>query len=180
MRTTCLAVCLATCLAASPAAWGGARAGAQPAPVTPAPAPPALAASGAFLALSVADLDASARWYAEKLGLAVVMRTPREHGTAVAVLEGGGLLVELVQRDGARPLGTAAPGARDALDVHGIFKAGVVAADYDRALATLRARGVEIAFGPFPPRPAQRANFIIRDPAGNLIQVFGPYAGRAR
>jgi hypothetical protein len=57
--------------------------------------------------------------------------------------------------------------------VHGIFKAGVVVDDYDVTLATLRARGVDIAIGPFPARNGQRANFIVRDNAGNFIQFFG-------
>jgi catechol 2,3-dioxygenase-like lactoylglutathione lyase family enzyme len=155
---------------------------ALPAPARGQPAPagtPVLTAAGAFFALSVADLEASTRWYAEKLGLAVVMREPKQGGAAVAVLEGGGLVVELVARDGAVPLGTAAPG-RGALDVHGIFKAGVVVADYDRALAALRARGVPIVIGPFPATATRRANFIFRDGAGNLIQVIGGYAGRPR
>ena len=35
----------------------------------PAAEPPILTASGAFFALSVADLKASAQWYEEKLGV---------------------------------------------------------------------------------------------------------------
>jgi catechol 2,3-dioxygenase-like lactoylglutathione lyase family enzyme len=123
---------------------------------------------GAFFALSVADLDASVRWYTEKLGLATTMRRPKENGVAVAVLEGGGLIVELLQLDGARPL---APDGRE--KVHGFFKAGVIVDDFDGALATLRARGVEIAYGPYSKRGDQRANVIIKDGAGNLIQLFG-------
>jgi hypothetical protein len=57
--------------------------------------------------------------------------------------------------------------------VHGYFKAGIVVDDYDTTLEALRARGVEIAMGPFPARPGQRANVIVRDNAGNLIQFFG-------
>jgi hypothetical protein len=57
--------------------------------------------------------------------------------------------------------------------VHGIFKGGVFVAEYDKTLATLRARGVEISMGPFPARDGIPANFIVRDNAGNLIQFFG-------
>ena len=32
---------------------------------------------------------------------------------------------------------------------------------------------MSIAFGPFPARPNQRANMIVKDNAGNLIQIFG-------
>ena len=42
----------------------------------PAPSdPPFGGVRGAFFALSVADIEASAKWYEEKLGLAVEMRT---------------------------------------------------------------------------------------------------------
>lgn len=37
----------------------------------------------------------------------------------------------------------------------------------------LQKRNVEIAFGPYPARKNQRANVIIRDNGGNLIQLFG-------
>ena len=128
---------------------------------------------GAFFALSVADLDASTRWYSEKLGLSVVMRPPKQDKSAVAVLEGGGLIVELLQRDDALALRQAAPSATASYLVHGIFKAGVIVDDLNATITALRARGVEIAMGPFPASKEQRANAIIRDNAGNMIQFFG-------
>jgi catechol 2,3-dioxygenase-like lactoylglutathione lyase family enzyme len=122
---------------------------------------------GAFVALSVADLAASKRWYVEKLGLQPTMELPPTNGAAVVVLEGGGLTVELIRLD------SAVKPTRSPETVHGIFKAGVVVDSLDAVLATLRARGVEIAFGPYPARGGQRANAIIRDNGGNLIQLFG-------
>ena len=92
---------------------------------------------------------------------------------AVAILEGGGLIVELIQNDDAVPLSAAAPAVKDRVYVHGIFKVGVIVEDFDATLARLKARGVEIAYGPYPKQGAQRANAIIRDNAGNLIQLFG-------
>lgn len=134
---------------------------------------PVFETRGAFVALSVADLDASTRWYAEKLGLTVVTRPPKQEKSAVAVLEGGGLIVELLQRDDASPLRQLAPSATAAYLVHGMFKAGMIVDDLNATLTALRARGVEIAMGPFPASKEQRANAIIRDNAGNLIQFFG-------
>ena len=96
------------------------------------------------------------------------MSVPRNQGAAVTVLEGGGLTVELLQLDAAAP--RAAGGAEQ---LHGIFKVGVVVDDLARALATLQARGVQVVAGPFPARDGQRANAIIRDNAGNMIQLFG-------
>jgi catechol 2,3-dioxygenase-like lactoylglutathione lyase family enzyme len=145
-------------------------------PAQPAPAEPdsiSFSATGAFFALSVPDLASSTRWYVEKLGLTVVMQPPRTDKMAVAILEGGGLIVELIQNDDAVPLSTAAPTVKDRVYVHGIFKAGVIVEDFDATLARLRARGVEIAYGPYPRQGTQRANAIIRDNAGNLIQLFG-------
>jgi len=126
-----------------------------------------LKTEGAFFALSVPNLAASAAWYRDKLGLEVVMEVPPQGGFAVTVLEGGGLVVELLQRDGARPP------AGEAQLTHGFYKAGVIVKDLDRTLVLLRERGVEIAFGPFPASDTQRANVILRDNAGNLIQLFG-------
>ena len=136
---------------------------------------PVITTSGSFFALSVADLDASTRWYTEKLGLKVIRQMPHTDATrsSMALLQGGGLTVELVRQDDAQPLGKLLPAGRGTLYVYGIFKVGVVVNDFDRTLAALRARGVEVAIGPFPKRPGQPANVILRDNAGNLLQVFG-------
>ena len=128
---------------------------------------------GAFFALSVPDVAASARWYREKLGLKVILEPPRSADASVVILEGGGLIVELLQHNAARPLRAIAPDVRENYRVHGFFKAGVIVDDFDRTLAALRSRGVEIAMGPFPKSATQRANVIVRDNAGNLIQFFG-------
>jgi catechol 2,3-dioxygenase-like lactoylglutathione lyase family enzyme len=122
---------------------------------------------GTFIALSVPNLAASTAWYRDKLGLRVVMESPPQGGAAVTVLEGDGLVVELLQRDASRPP------AGDVTLTHGIFKAGLIVKDLDRTLAQLRERGVEVAFGPYPASATQRANVILRDNAGNLLQLFG-------
>lgn len=136
---------------------------------------PVLDASGTFFALSVANLDSSATWYADKLGLTVVMRVPRtgETRSAMALLQGGGLTVELVQHDDAVPLRNFIPAPRGSLYVHGVFKVGVTVNNFDDVIATLRSRGVSIPIGPFPKRPDQPANAIILDNAGNYIHIFG-------
>ena len=139
------------------------------------PARPVLETKGAFFALSIANMDSSVRWYREKLGLNVAMQVPRSDPTkaAMTLLQGGGLTVELVQQDESVPLRNFLPEPKGALFVHGIFKVGVTVDDFDTALATLRARGVDIAIGPFPKTATQPANAIIRDNAGNYIQIFG-------
>ena len=134
---------------------------------------PVLSVRGVSFGLSVADMAASTKWYVEKLGLHVTMQLPRNDATraSVTLLQGGGLTVELVHDEDAVPLGRLLPANKGAISVHGIAKVGVTVDDFDRALAALRARGVDIAYGPFPKRTDQPANVIIRDNAGNLIQI---------
>jgi catechol 2,3-dioxygenase-like lactoylglutathione lyase family enzyme len=143
-------------------------------------AEPAFSSHGAFFALSVADLGASTRWYVEKFGLTIVMHPPKQDRSEVTVLEGGGLIVELLQRDDAVPLAEAAPAVSANYGVHGVFKVGVIVDDFDKTLAALKSRGVAIAFGPYAASATQRANVIVRDNAGNLIQFFGPGQARDR
>lgn len=133
----------------------------------------AFAGRGAFWALSVADAKSMSQWYAEKFGLHVTLDPPKANGAKAVVLEGEGLIVELIQHDSAKPRRAAAPAANDAVMIHGIMKAGIVVEDFDKAIAALRAANVPFAFGPYPARSGQRANVIIRDPEGNLIQIFG-------
>ena len=142
-------------------------------PDAQSPSSSVMSSRGAFFALSVADRKASANWYREKLGLAVVMEDAGEGRPSVTVLEGGGLIVELIQNDAAMPLAQAAPAVRDRMLVHGLVKTGVIVDNFDETLAAFRERHVDIAYGPFPARPNQRANVIVRDNAGNMIQVFG-------
>jgi catechol 2,3-dioxygenase-like lactoylglutathione lyase family enzyme len=142
----------------------------------PAPAPaaaPVMTTAGAFFALSVADLEASSQWYSDTLGLRAVMNDAGAHGPAVIVLEGGGLIVELIHHPEAAPLAKVAPNVHDRMLVHGLVKAGVIVDNFDQTMTAFRERHVDIAYGPYPARPNQRANVIVRDNAGNLIQVFG-------
>jgi catechol 2,3-dioxygenase-like lactoylglutathione lyase family enzyme len=121
--------------------------------------------TGAFFAISVPNLAESSRWYVEKLGLSVSLEVP---GTpAVTVLEGGGLVVELTHDPSARP-GSNQPGQK-----YGLFKGGFLVKHFEATVETLRTRGVTFAYGPFPAHDKQRANVVIRDNAGNLIQIFG-------
>jgi hypothetical protein len=76
------------------------------APAVVAAKAPFTAVHGGYLALSVADLDASAKWYAETFDLAVVKnhsQSPDKKATAT-ILSGNGLIIELVQHADAMPL----------------------------------------------------------------------------
>lgn len=130
-------------------------------------------ATGAFFALSVSDLRTSTQWYEQKLGLKVVKQVPKKDGVAVAILESRGLMVELIERDGAVSLLKAAPTVKDNTYLEGIFKAGVIVDDFEKTVANLKSHGVEIAYGPFAAKGSEPANVIVRDNDGNLIQFFG-------
>ena len=138
------------------------------------PTPAFAAVQGAFFALSVPDLDSSIDWYSDKLGLRVTSRFDQGKIKG-AILAGRGLEVELMSyQDSGAP--------RDPADimskvlVPGITKVGIRVPDFEATLSLLRQRGVAIALGPFPARVDQRANALIRDNAGNLIQLFGDFA----
>ncbi len=141
---------------------------------------PAFETKGAFFAASVADLDASSKWYADKLGLKVIFRSPKTQGSAVTVLQGGGLTVELLADDAAVPLATAAPQITRDYRVHGIFKAGIFVEDWPGLLAKLKQRSIPIALGPFEARDGQPANLLIRDNDGNFLQFFEAPGPRSR
>ena len=139
----------------------------------PKPEPAFRAVEGTFFALSVQDVEASVKWYSNAFGLTVASR-PSAADPAVAILTGNGLEIELM----AFKNSTAAADPFDAKGNHprGIVKVGFVVADLDRTLAALRAKGVAVAMGPFPGRRDQRANVVIKDNSGNLIQILGAYA----
>lgn len=130
----------------------------------------ALRIAGSMFAVSVGDLDASARWYSETFGLKIVDRQRTPDNTGIALLQGGGLIVELIQH--AKAAGRPESARQDPVLLRGFFKVGLIVEDFDATLAALKKRGVQIAFGPYPARPNQPANAIIRDNEGNLIQLF--------
>ena len=130
--------------------------------------------SGTFIALSVADAAASARWYQETLGFRVVKRIEAGTGPGQAVLlENDGAILELVQHSGARTREAWNAEATQPFLVRGYFKAGFRVAQLDRLLQALRARKVEIRHGPFDVPDFTLRSFIAVDPDGNLLQFFG-------
>ncbi len=124
---------------------------------------------GAFFALSVHDLKASIAWYERVLGLRRTVVIPaNEPIVGGAVLEGHGIVVELLQRS------DATRGTSPAELTYGFAKVGLVVGDFDGTVAALRKRGVEFFSGPYAARPGMRANVMLRDNAGNMLQILGP------
>ena len=133
----------------------GPDAAAQP----PAPRPAtAVSGRGAFWALSVADVKSMSQWYADKFGLHVTLDPPTTGGAKAIVLEGDGLIVELIQHENAKPRRVIAPAASDAVLIHGIMKAGIVVDDFDKTIASFRAApwqpALNAASAPGPRQPS--------------------------
>jgi catechol 2,3-dioxygenase-like lactoylglutathione lyase family enzyme len=144
-------------------------------PVAAAAEPPFSAVQGGYVALSVPNLDASAKWYAGTFDLTIVKshsQSPDKKAVAT-ILTGHGLIIELVQHAEAMPLTVAAPALTRSFQVHGIFKAGIVVADLDATFRALEARHVDVAFRTFRDDAIAFRTFAIRDNAGNLLQFFG-------
>lgn len=133
------------------------------------------AVNGAFVAITVPDLDTAAKWYVETLGLSVVknhsMRPDQKAG--VTVLQGNGLAVELIWLAGSAPLSKIAPQLKGPQDIYGILKAGIFVEDLDATLKELKARHVTMAFETFYDQDMNCRMFAIRDNNGNILQFFG-------
>lgn len=130
--------------------------------------------TGGFIALSVPDLEASAKWYTEMLGLKKIKHaTSADKKSAVTILQGNGLAVELIWLAQAVSLSSIAPELQGSHQLYGIFKAGIFVEDLDSALKQLKSLDVIVAFEPFFDAAMQCRMFAIRDNNGNLLQFFG-------
>jgi hypothetical protein len=144
---------------------------------TPA-APPAgnkvPVSEGTFFALSVADSAAMAQWYQEKLGLRILSSGEAPNKIAkFALLEGKGILIELIQHSKASARSVVAPSVTDPYQIHGIFKVGLIVSNLDEVYAGLKRQNVPIAYDLMPAKDVPMRSFSVRDPEGNLLQFFG-------
>jgi catechol 2,3-dioxygenase-like lactoylglutathione lyase family enzyme len=136
---------------------------------------PVFKAHGAFVAITVPDIDVASKWYAEKLGLKIVkdhsMRP--DNKAAVTVLQGNGFAVELIWLDGSAPLSKVAPQVKGPQEIYGILKSGIYVDDLDATLKELKSRNVTMAFETFYDKSMDCRMFAIRDNNGNILQFFG-------
>ena len=136
----------------------------------PPPAVPTRESVGAFIALSVADMDRVLPFYRDTLGFRV-----HSEGTApnrpirFALLQRGNALIELVQLPDAKP---RAEGTQP-VQTHGFFKSGFVVDDIDEEYARLKGLNVTLAYDLGQPPGGPYRSFGVRDPEGNLLQYFG-------
>lgn len=126
------------------------------------------------LALAVGNLNTMIVWYETVLGFTVTERGRFDVvGADFAMMESNGLRLELVSRaDGARkPVDRTNP--PDHLNVLG-WKALVLETDDLTAMtAFIIANNVETVWAD-QQLTAERRSTMIRDPEGNLVNIFGP------
>jgi catechol 2,3-dioxygenase-like lactoylglutathione lyase family enzyme len=113
------------------------------------------------LVLEVVDLDASEAFYAGVLGLPVVDRWPDRD--AIWVMAGDRTRIGLWKPQ------VGLEGSRGGAHVH--FAMHIAEADYDAAVAQLRAAGAEVAEHGFPTHPNSRAAYVT-DPDGHLVELW--------
>ena len=113
------------------------------------------------LVLEVVDLEVSEAFYAGVLGLPVVDRWPERD--AVWVMAGDRTRIGLWKPQ------VGLEGSRGGVHVH--FALHIAEADYDGAVAGLRAKGLDVAEHGFPTRPNSRAAYVT-DPDGHLVELW--------
>ncbi|MBI3790771.1 MAG: VOC family protein [Gemmatimonadetes bacterium] len=141
----------------------------------PAAPEPLLGASPAtFFTISVADLGAMVAFYRDVLGFAVHMEGTipgREIG--FALLTSGRAMIELLRFPNSDAPVAPLAGTGGAPSARGLFKAGWVVENVDAVYAALAARGVAFWFPLMKPEGGPYRAFGLKDPEGNLLQLFG-------
>lgn len=137
--------------------------------ITPAAAEQARAP--VFFALSVADLEASIKWYAETLQLTPT-RLPGNAQVKVALLQGDGLVVELVEHAEAFAPGSRLPELQKRYLAHGLFKVGFFVADLDATIERLKKRGASFEGRVIKDEVLGARAILLVDNSDNVIQLF--------
>lgn len=122
--------------------------------------------------MRVPDLEASARWFVEKLDFRVVKTWPfNEHRLAWLSPSGGdGLILELIGGNSPEP--NPEFGSLDeSLEYAGFHHLCLDVADIDAAVAELRRRGASVIIGPFELAEVGRRHAFVSDPWGNMIEL---------
>jgi len=113
------------------------------------------------LVLEVVDLEAAEEFYAGALGLPVVDRWPDRE--AIWVMAGDRTRIGLW-----RPQ-VGLQGSRGGVHVH--FALHIAEADYDSAITTLKAAGLDVREHEFKTRPHSRSAYV-NDPDDHLVELW--------
>jgi catechol 2,3-dioxygenase-like lactoylglutathione lyase family enzyme len=128
-----------------------------------------------YVGLSVAELDAQRRFYANALGLtedAGHVEIPATQIRTAVLRSQTGLQIELIERGGSVPQTFA--DAYEGAGVQGYFHWAVTVADLNHTIDNLLAAGATQASAPADElRPGYRYAYV-KDPEGNLIELTQP------
>jgi catechol 2,3-dioxygenase-like lactoylglutathione lyase family enzyme len=125
-----------------------------------------------FIALSVPDASASARWYSDAFGLRALAEIKPPDGAAhVIILTSDAVLLEILQLRAAKSPGKDA--VKQPELTHGIFKVGFQVQDLEAAVTKLRAMKAEFETDIIDDDEHGLRFVLLRDPDGNYIQLFG-------
>jgi catechol 2,3-dioxygenase-like lactoylglutathione lyase family enzyme len=126
--------------------------------------PAAMAEPRAFVAVETGDIERSQAWYASVFEAELVNSFSRPTYEQ-RILRSDDLIVELVQRIPPREAGVP--------DRLGLMKSGVVVDDFAARFARWQAEGVTMLGRRIHDDALGLDTILLRDPDGNLIQVFG-------
>ena len=131
-------------------------------------------ATPAFVAISVADLETSASWYADLFGLEVERELEAPDGSVrVQVLRGQNIIVELIAH--REPLGIPEEHAEEpAFRFTGLFKSGLFVEAIDAMHRDVLSRGGDVDARIGVDEALGMRMFVFRDPEGNRLQAFEP------
>jgi methylmalonyl-CoA/ethylmalonyl-CoA epimerase len=119
--------------------------------------------------LSIPDLEASIKWYQEKLGFSLEKRIFIEQIPAkIAFLLNGKFRLELFEVAGAAALPEARRSPNQDLMTHGTKHLSLGVKDVRKAMAILKSRGVDVAMEDVV---EGKPMAFIRDNSGNLIEI---------
>lgn len=126
------------------------------------------------VSLSVADLEAQERWYAEALGLNRVeerVELPDRRVRTAVLSDGHGLRIELIERGGSRPVSHSDPmtAAGDRTFGHLALQVPDLDAAFARLTGTCGAAAVS---EPAPGASAGMRFAYVHDPEDNLIELI--------
>ncbi len=125
-----------------------------------------------LVALAVADLDASVRWYVETLGFEVSSRRQSPDSTARgAFLARDGFRLEIVERRDGISIGDRLPGVSPDR-VRGIKKITFDVGSLDAWAAWLKSRNVKMVVDVQPATTVNGKWLIVQDPEGNWVQLI--------
>ncbi|MGH7719451.1 MAG: VOC family protein [Gemmatimonadaceae bacterium] len=128
---------------------------------------------GQFLAVSVANLEASRRWYQRVFGLTPLLdATSPDSSTRTMILGSDALVVELSAHRAARSLRDYAGTPTPTFLMHGFFKGGLFVTSLDTALAVLRERAASLSSDVRADTTSRLRFVFLRDPDGNYLQLL--------